>query len=265
MQNAAAMRMLDRAGHCHHESSDGPLIAAEFVDSLAEAAAGDELHREERPSAVFANFIDRHDVGMTQPRDGAGFHQKSLAIGARFAAVEQHLQRDNAAEALLPRFEHDSHPAARDLSEQLVITKGAARLRHGGNRRFAAAESRNLGRPKSLAAQQLAQRRELAFDLIVVLQKARDLRLILGMLIDERLEIRLPAGSAHLDASGDERIDGFFGIVVVHTYAPVSNCSRSPRKPRLRSPATAVGERSINWPISAMLKPCKWCKVTASC
>src|SRR5438270_14070375 len=103
MQNAAAMSMLDSAGHRDHESSDGPLVAAKFVDSLAEAAAGDELHREERPSAVLADFVNRHDVGMAEPRDRAGFDQESLVIGARFASVEQHLQRNDSTEAVLSR------------------------------------------------------------------------------------------------------------------------------------------------------------------
>src|SRR6478736_8111935 len=96
MQDAAAMRMLDGARHGRHELRQGPPIAAELVDPLAEAATGDKLHRKEWPPAVLADFVDWNDLRMTEPCDGAGFDKKPLAVHRRFADIEHHLQGDDA-------------------------------------------------------------------------------------------------------------------------------------------------------------------------
>ncbi len=48
---------------------------------LVQAAAVDELQREERPAVVLADLVDLHDVGVLQPGDGLGLGAEAGQVG----------------------------------------------------------------------------------------------------------------------------------------------------------------------------------------
>ena len=111
--------------------------------------------------------------------------------------------------------------------------------------RAAASDGGNFADATGRAAQQFTQRRKLHINLIVIIEKNSDIRSELRVLLDERVAIRHSVCAACVRTCGDNDINRFFKSFVEHTYALDSNCSRSKRKPRFRSPATAAGVRSI--------------------
>jgi hypothetical protein len=63
---------------------------------------------------------------MAQPGDGFGFGLKAPEeFSAGEASGENHLHRDQPAQAILPGLEHDTHAAASDFLKQFVIGEGA--------------------------------------------------------------------------------------------------------------------------------------------
>ena len=59
----------------HFGGHRGVLRSAREV--LFQAAAADELHGEVRPPGVFADFVDRHDIGMLHASRGRGLDAKA--------------------------------------------------------------------------------------------------------------------------------------------------------------------------------------------
>ena len=75
---------------------------------------------------MLADFEDRHDPRMVQIGGGLGFGMEAFDVGVvGELAREDHLERDGAVEGHLPRLEHDSHAAAGDLADDLVISEVA--------------------------------------------------------------------------------------------------------------------------------------------
>ena len=132
MQNAALVRVVNRFG-------DGLDVARGAANpfrvphsalriQLRETPALDEIHDEERLPLVGADFVDGDDVRVLQAGRRRRFRTESLRqFLARLFPEQEHLHRNDAVEALLPRFEDDTHPAARDFFEQFVIAEGAER------------------------------------------------------------------------------------------------------------------------------------------
>ncbi len=88
---------------------------------LGQVAALDELQRQERQTVVFADLMNLDDVGVTEGGDGLGLGLEAGAgRGARPAARQDHLERDESIQARLPRLVHDAHAAAADLPQDLV-------------------------------------------------------------------------------------------------------------------------------------------------
>ena len=114
---------------------------------MGEAAAFDELQRQERPSVLLAHVVDLDDVGMLQPRDCLGLGVEAGDLGrAGVAAGQDHLERHLAIEADVPRPVDHAHPAATELLHDLV--PGHDRTR-AGRGRFAVPGRPPAGRIRS--------------------------------------------------------------------------------------------------------------------
>jgi hypothetical protein len=75
------------------------------------------------PSLVLANLVDGYDVGMPQICHGGSLlFETRDGVVAREDAMQQHLDSDFAAKAQLPGAINDSHAAARNFVEQLVVS-----------------------------------------------------------------------------------------------------------------------------------------------
>jgi len=89
---------------------------------------------EERLSFVRAHFVNGDDVRVLKTGRQRRFRAEPLRLFlARLVAEQEHLHRDNAAEALLPRLVNDTHAAAGDFFEQFVVAEGQG-TESGGRR-----------------------------------------------------------------------------------------------------------------------------------
>ena len=94
-----------------------------------------EIHAVERLAANLADFVDGHNVGMAKLSIGFRFQPKARQIiGIRAWPRQDHLDRDNAIQADLPRLEHHAHAASADFLEQRVIAKVFSRLNPNAGR-----------------------------------------------------------------------------------------------------------------------------------
>ena len=88
---------------------------------LVEAAAVDELQREEGQAVVLADLVDLHDVRVLQAGDGLGLGPEAgQLLGAGVVAGQDHLQGDDAVERELPGLVDDAHAAAAQLAQDFV-------------------------------------------------------------------------------------------------------------------------------------------------
>jgi hypothetical protein len=75
-------------------------------------------------AVVNAHFVNRHDVRVLKHRCGDGFALEPLGdLFAGKLARQNEFHRNQSAQALLSRLIDHSHPAARDLLQQFVITE----------------------------------------------------------------------------------------------------------------------------------------------
>ena len=129
MQNAALVRVVNRLRNDSHiaRRAANPFRIPHFAFRIhsRQALALDEIHREKRLSLVRANFVDGYDVRVLQTGRRCRFCPKPLRqILPRLVAEQEHLHRDNAAKAPLPRLVNNTHPATCDFFNQFVIAEG---------------------------------------------------------------------------------------------------------------------------------------------
>ena len=73
---------------------------------------------------VLPNLEDRHDPRMVQVGGRLGLGSETLDVGVvRKLAGQNHFEGDGAVQTHLPCPEHDTHSAAGDLANNLVITE----------------------------------------------------------------------------------------------------------------------------------------------
>jgi hypothetical protein len=78
-----------------HEAAQPPQI----VEDLIQGMPLDELHGIVVHPLIFAHTVDRHDVGVVQPRRRAGLESEPLNLGGREPPVlEEDLERDVPAQ-----------------------------------------------------------------------------------------------------------------------------------------------------------------------
>jgi hypothetical protein len=84
--------------------------------------AAQVLHDEVDHPPRLPDPVDRDDARVLEPRRGAGLALEALdELLVERERERQHLDRDLAVELLFPRVEHDRHPAAPQLLEDLVL------------------------------------------------------------------------------------------------------------------------------------------------
>ena len=98
---------------------------------IREAAALDQLHAKEVPSIVFADFVNRNDVGMVQAGDGFCFDAEAFEeIRRSKFPGEDELDGDHTIQRSLPRAIDNTHPTPRDRRQQLVIADAPRTIAH---------------------------------------------------------------------------------------------------------------------------------------
>ncbi len=101
VQDSALVGVLHRVGDCRHQLGRRPRLL-EFREPLREISPLDELHAEEATAVLFADVVDRHDIGMIELGDRLGLVAKPpRGIGTRPPGVTNHLERYQAVEAFL--------------------------------------------------------------------------------------------------------------------------------------------------------------------
>ena len=91
-------------------------------EPIVQAAAVEQLQRDERQAVRLADVVDLDDVRMAQPRDRLGLDPETReVVGPRLAAAANHLHGDQAVQPEVPRLVDDPHPALAQLLEDLVV------------------------------------------------------------------------------------------------------------------------------------------------
>jgi hypothetical protein len=133
---------------------------------------------------VLAGVEQRHDVGMMQAGDRLGLRQEAHhLVWPGVGAGEDHLQRDDPAQAQVARLVDDAHAAAAQLLQVLVA----------GDRRGRGARGCSPGRVGGMAAdlRVLAGCIDLALERPVKVKQAPDLAGVLLKARDVLLRLRL--------------------------------------------------------------------------
>ncbi|MCC7013892.1 MAG: hypothetical protein IT454_15145 [Planctomycetes bacterium] len=108
----------------------------DVLEDHSQVLALHQFHREVHAARrVEAKLVHRHDAGVVElARDLRLFQEaaerfridgRSVA-GRRFAAPEHHLHRQRAPQLLVPDLQDRAHPAARDLTQELVARPARA-------------------------------------------------------------------------------------------------------------------------------------------
>ena len=92
---------------------------------VAEAAALEQLERDEGQAVGFADLVDLDDVGMSQPRDRLGLDAEARqVVGPRLDAAADHLEGDQAVQAGVAGLVDDAHAPFAQPLEDLVAGDG---------------------------------------------------------------------------------------------------------------------------------------------
>ena len=103
-----------------------------FAEDRRERLALDQLHGEEGPVAEAADVVDRHDAGMLQLAADLRLLDEALGhVGAVGVPLQEHLDREVAAEVDVPAPQHGPHAAAGDLAGELVAVADIGPRGHG--------------------------------------------------------------------------------------------------------------------------------------
>jgi hypothetical protein len=90
-----------------------------------------KLHDEERQSVHLAELVNGHNVGMTQPGQGAGLAVESFGKVRAGDLRGKNFQRDKAIQFRLACFIDRTHPAFADEGEDFQLGKQLGQFLHG--------------------------------------------------------------------------------------------------------------------------------------
>ena len=111
---AHAERDLELAGEAHRFAGAHPLL---------EVAPLEELHREKRRVAFFAEVVDVDDVAVGEVGRGACLAEEALAVlGAATELRGDDLDRHRPCEQGIERLVHGAHPTLAETLGDLVTT-----------------------------------------------------------------------------------------------------------------------------------------------
>ena len=102
---------------------------AALVEALAQGAALDMLHRDERRAIGVTDFVDRADVRMVQGGSVAGLAQQSAARRVNIARGVNDLERHRPVERRVIREEHGAHAPAAEQALDPIAPQSRARRR----------------------------------------------------------------------------------------------------------------------------------------
>ncbi len=262
------MRVLHGPGDPGHEPGRRPRVPFQPGDMALKIAPIDQFEAEEREPAYLSHLEDWHDVRMVEPRDGLGLDPEPLdgvGTGPQDGGPNR-LECDHSAGAILPRLEHHPHPALGDLFQQLEIAKLAANpeFRH----RVGPGDHPD---PVDIVIDASSHHRPgHILDPVFVGEERGKILRDLGMESQEPTAVGRAAGLDLLEIVGDGRIQPLLVLLLgrirrrvdlAHAPPPIMNrlgsSSRSRRcfRPRLSSPATALGVRSRCMATSASEHP----------
>jgi hypothetical protein len=133
MNDPRVVRRLHRTGQRRHQP--GRLVRPQrrLAQPVGQAAAGAQLHRQERPPAGPADLVDLDEVRVRQPGRHLRLGLKPRLLVGVDRAGPDHLQRDDAVERHLAGLVDDAHAAPPQLAQDLVPRHGLRRRR--GQRR----------------------------------------------------------------------------------------------------------------------------------
>src|SRR5687767_4341755 len=119
---------------------------------FGQARAIHQTHCQIRIAAMFADLVNRHDVGVVESGDGFSFSAKAgQGDGGSQIASNDHLESHHAIERHLSSAINDSHTAAADLLQYLVIWERNAAVDFGEKRPAAEfARRRRLARQRQI-------------------------------------------------------------------------------------------------------------------
>jgi hypothetical protein len=127
MDNPFCVRGVQRVGHLNRQVE--PLIRPDRLgrDALAQRLPFQQLHRQERPSLVFADIVNDANVGMVQGRGSPRFALEPLErCMISGVIIRQKLERDGSAQPRVFGLVHHPHAACPELLENPVMRNGGA-------------------------------------------------------------------------------------------------------------------------------------------
>ncbi len=134
VDDTALVGAMDRAGQKGRSPGGVPGRLRTAVETLGQAVAGHELHREEGSALPGADLVDLDNVGVLEPGDQAGFgFEAGQRPGRRVRPVAQHLQGHDALEGEVAGLVDDAHASAAQLTQHFVARHGR---RRGGGGKF---------------------------------------------------------------------------------------------------------------------------------
>ena len=127
MNHAALMGVLDRFRDFHHQRGRFTRRQRAIGHPLCEALALDEAHREIMLPLVLANLENRHDTRMIEVGRRLGFDVEAPHIASSSASWPARiiLSATVPVEADLSGLEDDTHPAAGELADDLIVAEVA--------------------------------------------------------------------------------------------------------------------------------------------
>ena len=123
-------------GHLTPDLGDLPRREhAVALDLLVQRTGADELHDDPGPAVLLDHVVHGHDAGVAEPRGGPRLPEGALVLDLALlvgeAVREDHfLDRDVAAEGLVPGMPDGAHAAAAYLGEQAIALRKKGVFRH---------------------------------------------------------------------------------------------------------------------------------------
>jgi hypothetical protein len=119
MDHALLMRVIERVSDLSGDPQRGAERQRAALEPARQRLAFDEFHDQERRRALFADVVERADVGMRNAGDRARLLAEAVEPSWRRvgSGVGQELGRDDAIEPCVTRAIDFAHPAGADTGE----------------------------------------------------------------------------------------------------------------------------------------------------
>ena len=124
MNDAFVMRRGKRIGNLNAEIEQLFIPERLARHAVLQRLALEILHRDKKPPAVLANFVNRANARMIERRSRASFAPETFERDGIFRdIIRKELQRNRTAEIHILGFVNDAHAAAAEFLENPVVRK----------------------------------------------------------------------------------------------------------------------------------------------